>query len=138
YAQVIKTAAGNVTQQSAYPDNDLAAQLKIVARLVKGGLKTRIYMVGTGGFDNHSSQVNTTDTTTGTHANLLQKLSDSIKAFTDDLDYLGIGDRVIGMTFSEFGRRIKSNASNGTDHGAAAPMILFGKSIKGGVVGNNP
>ena len=139
YAQVIKDAASKVTQQSAYPSgNGLADQLRIVARLVKGGLKTRVYMVSFGGFDTHSSQVNATDTTTGTHATLLMRVSDAIKAFMDDLKYLEIEDRVVGMTFSEFGRRIKSNSSLGTDHGAAAPLFVFGKNVSPGVVGNNP
>lgn len=139
YATVIKNAATAVPQQVTYPSNNgLADQLKIVARLVKGGLKTRVYMVSMGGFDTHSVQVNATDTTTGNHANLLKILSDAVKAFMDDLKFLGIEDRVIGMTFSEFGRRIKSNSSVGTDHGAAAPMILFGSQVQGGVLGNNP
>lgn len=139
YADTIKTAAAKVVQQSTYPTgNSLADQLKIVARLVKGGLKTRVYMVSMGGFDNHANQVNNTDKTTGTHANLLKTLSDAVKAFQDDLKFLGVEDRVLGMTFSEFGRRIKSNGSVGTDHGAAAPVFLFGKNVQPGVVGTNP
>ncbi|MGB8193246.1 MAG: DUF1501 domain-containing protein [Chitinophagaceae bacterium] len=139
YAQVIKDAAAKVMQQVTYPtQNTLGDQLKIVARLIKGGLRTRVYMVSMGGFDTHSSQVNTTDVTTGTHATLMQRVSDAIKAFMDDLKFLEIEDRVTGLTFSEFGRRIKSNASFGTDHGAAAPMFVFGKKVKSGVVGSNP
>jgi uncharacterized protein (DUF1501 family) len=139
YADVIKAAALKVTQQSAYPaNNPLADQLKIVARLVKGGLKTRVYMVSIGGFDTHSVQVNATDTTIGAHATLLQRVSDAIKAFMDDLKFLGVQKRVLGMTFSEFGRRIKSNSSTGTDHGAAAPVILFGEYVNPGIVGDNP
>ncbi|HLO82889.1 MAG TPA: DUF1501 domain-containing protein, partial [Chitinophagaceae bacterium] len=116
----------------------LAAQLKIVARLIKGGLKTRVYMVSYGGFDTHATQVVSTDTTTGAHANLLKNVSDAIKAFMDDAKGLGVQDRVVGMTYSEFGRRIKSNASGGTDHGSAAPMFLFGKNVVGGLTGSNP
>lgn len=139
YATVIKAAAAAVPTQGNYPsDNDLAEQLKIVARLVKGGLKTRIYMVSTGGFDTHSAQTTVSDTTVGNHANLLGRVSDAIKSFMDDLKGLGVEDRVIGMTFSEFGRRIKSNSSVGTDHGAAAPMFVFGKNVKPGIVGTNP
>lgn len=139
YADVIKTAAQKVTQQSTYPtNNSLADQLKIVARLVKGGLKTRVYMVSIGGFDTHSVQVNQSDTTTGGHAVLMQRVSDAIKAFMDDLKFLGVSRRVMGMTFSEFGRRIKSNSSLGTDHGAAAPVILFGDYVNASVLGNNP
>lgn len=139
YATVIKAAADRVTQQSPYPSNNsLADQLKIVARLVKGGLKTRVYMVSFGGFDTHSLQANAGNTTTGSHATLLGRVSAAIKAFQDDLKFLNIDDRVVGLTFSEFGRRIKSNSSVGTDHGAAAPMLLFGNKIAGGMLGTNP
>ncbi len=139
YASTITAAAARVTVQNPYPTgNSLADQLKIVARLIKGGLQTRIYMVSFGGFDTHSLQTTVADTTVGNHAVLLGRVSDAIKAFQDDLKYLGIEDRVVGMTFSEFGRRIKSNSSTGTDHGAAAPMFVFGKPVQGGVLGNNP
>jgi len=139
YAAVIKTAANKVKTQVTYPSsNTLADQLKIVARLIGGGLKTRIYTVNIGGFDTHASQVNVGATDTGAHATLLQRLSDAIKAFTDDLKVMGASKRVVGMTFSEFGRRVKSNAGNGTDHGAAAPLILFGDAIQSGVLGTNP
>lgn len=139
YADVVKNAALLVTQQAAYPiNNSLADQLKIVARLVKGGLKTKIYMVSYGGFDTHSLQTTTTDTSTGTHATLLKNVSDAIKAFQDDLAFLGVEKRVMGLTFSEFGRRIKSNSSSGTDHGAAAPLFIFGSHAKQNVHGTNP
>ncbi|MBL7702575.1 MAG: DUF1501 domain-containing protein [Ferruginibacter sp.] len=139
YTTVVKAAADKVTQQSLYPSNNsLADQLKIVARLVKGGLKTKIYMVSYGSFDTHSLQTTTTDPTVGAHATLLKNVSDAIKAFQDDLKFLEIEDRVMGMTFSEFGRRIKSNSSTGTDHGAAAPMFLFGKNVVSKIWGDNP
>jgi hypothetical protein len=128
-----------VTTQAPYPTNNtLADQLKIVARLIKGGLRTRVYLVSFGGFDTHSVQVNATDTTTGQHATLLQRVSDACKAFQDDLQFLQIQDRVIGMTYSEFGRRIKSNSSVGTDHGAAAPVFIFGSKVEAGILGDNP
>ncbi|HTS46016.1 MAG TPA: DUF1501 domain-containing protein [Puia sp.] len=139
YADVIVAAANKVTNQSAYPaNNDLAAQLKTVARLVAGGLKTKVYMVGMGGFDTHGGQVQVGNTITGTHSNLLKQLSDAITAFQQDLVYLGVSKRVIGMTFSEFGRRIRSNGSAGTDHGAAQPVFVFGDYVKGSVLGNPP
>jgi hypothetical protein len=139
YGTTITAAAAKVTAQSAYPtNNSLADQLKIVARLIKGGLQTRVYMVSFGGFDTHSLQTTTTDTTVGSHATLLGRVSDAIKAFQNDLVFLEIEDRVVGMTFSEFGRRIKSNSSVGTDHGAAAPVFVFGKPVEGGVLGDNP
>jgi len=139
YSSTITAAAARVPVQNPYPaNNSLADQLKIVARLVKGGLKTRVYMVSFGGFDTHSLQTTVADTTVGNHATLLGKVSDAIKAFQDDLIYLGIEERVVGMTYSEFGRRIKSNSSVGTDHGAAAPMFVFGNMVASGVLGDNP
>src|SRR6185295_1996157 len=77
-------------------------------------------------------------TETGDHADLLKKISDAVVAFEDDITLMGQQDRVLGMTFSEFGRRIKSNASLGTDHGSSLPVILFGSKVKGGLVGTNP
>lgn len=142
YAGVIKKAAQKVTRQSdCYPPagkNPLADQLKIVARLVAGGLKTRFYLVSMGGFDTHAKQTDNADTTTGNHAKLLGRLSEAVNAFQDDLSGLKVEDRVIGMTFSEFGRRIQSNASGGTDHGAAAPVFIFGAKVQAGMIGQNP
>jgi uncharacterized protein (DUF1501 family) len=139
YNTAIKNAALKVTSQSTYPTgNNLADQLKIVAKLIKGGLKTKIYMVNIGGFDTHSTQVDPTDTSLGTHAKLLGQLSEAISAFQKDLKYLNIEDKVIGMTFSEFGRRIISNGSAGTDHGSALPMMFFGTNVQNGIIGTNP
>jgi uncharacterized protein (DUF1501 family) len=139
YSQVIKKAADRVTLQAEYPvNNSLAAQLKIIARLIKSGLKTKIYLASFDGFDTHAQQVNPGDTSTGRHADLLKTVGDAIKAFQGDLDFLQIQDRVLGMTFSEFGRRIASNDSLGTDHGAAAPLFIFGPNVKGGVYGQGP
>lgn len=142
YAIAIKRAAQKVkTQSPLYPPqgkNSLADQLKIVARLIAGGLKTKLYMVNMGGFDTHSKQTDIKDTTLGAHARLLTRLSEAIHAFMTDLNQLGAGDRVYGMTFSEFGRRIRSNASGGTDHGAAAPVFLFGNYVQPGIIGTNP
>ncbi|MBN8822691.1 MULTISPECIES: DUF1501 domain-containing protein [unclassified Spirosoma] len=142
YSDVIRKAAQKVTKQSdKYPSagkNPLADQLKIVARLIAGGLQTKVYLVSMSGFDTHARQTEPTDTTTGTHAQLLRRVSEAIGAFMDDLNGLTVADRVMGMTFSEFGRRVKSNASGGTDHGSAAPVLYFGNSIKAGVIGTNP
>lgn len=139
FATSVKRAASKTTQQLPYPENNrLAEQLKIVARLVKGGLKTRVYMVSYNGFDTHSMQTDQADTTIGKHADLLKELSDSVKAFQDDLAFMGVEDRVITFTFSEFGRRIKSNFSIGTDHGVAAPMLVFGSKVQNGILGKNP
>jgi hypothetical protein len=118
--------------------NELADQLKIVAQLIAGGLSTQVYMVSLNGFDTHAGQVVSGASDTGVHATLLQKMSDAVHAFQDDIKKLGVSDRVLGMTFSEFGRRIIANASLGTDHGAAAPLFIFGESVSGGIIGNNP
>lgn len=139
YAGQIKTAAGKGKNLATYPtSNALADQLKIIARLISGGLQTKVYYVTLGGFDNHAGQVVATDTTTGTHANLLKTLSDAVLAFQTDLTQLKVDDRVVGMTFSEFGRRAISNSSYGTDHGTSAPMFVFGTAIKTAMVGKNP
>ena len=120
------------------PSGQLAQALQIVAQLICGGLKTKIYWVSLTGFDTHAQQVEDSDHTQGRHATLMQGLSDAIHAFQDDLSLLGLEDRVMGMTFSEFGRRIISNGSQGTDHGAAAPMFLFGSQVLPGILGTNP
>ncbi len=138
YSDIIRNAYRRAVNMAAYPDNGLAHQLQIVARLIKGGLKTRVYTVTIGGFDTHKKQVNASDTSTGNHATLMKDLATAVAAFQKDMELMQLDDRVMGMTFSEFGRRIKSNASLGTDHGAAAPLLLFGKHVKKGVLGNSP
>lgn len=116
--------------------NLLAKQLQLVARLISGGLKTKVYTVYLGGFDLHANQVGA-NFQNGTHAELLRHVDVALTSFQKDLTKLDIDDRVMGMTFSEFGRRIKSNASLGTDHGTAGPMFLFGSCVNAGVVGDN-
>ena len=139
YAGQIKLAADKGKNIASYPaNNSLAAQLKIVARLIAGGMQTKVYYVTIGGFDTHAAQVVGTDTTTGTHATLLRNLSDAVFAFQTDLTQLKVDDRVVGMTFSEFGRRATSNGSLGTDHGTSAPMFVFGTAVKSPMVGKNP
>lgn len=144
YGNVIHAAAqpgcnlSTLYPTGSAPGVDLAQALKIVAQLICGGLKTRIYWVSQTGFDTHANQVQSGDPTMGTHANLLQGVSDAIRAFQDDIQLLGVADRVVGMTFSEFGRRIHSNFSGGTDHGSAAPMFLFGNKVIPGMMGTNP
>lgn len=139
YSDIIRDAYQRAATMATYPtENYLADQLKIVARLIKGGLKTRVYTVTIGGFDTHKKQVNASDTSTGLHAQLMKNLSTAIDAFQKDIELMNLQDRVLGMTYSEFGRRIKSNASLGTDHGSAAPVIMFGKNAKAGILGNSP
>ena len=137
YSDVILNAAEGGSNQVTYPaDSRLAMQLKNVALLISGGLKTKVYIVSLGGFDTHSAQV-AADPVEGTHAELLRQLSEAVSLFQQDLKLAGKEDKVITMTFSEFGRQIRSNDSRGTDHGSAAPLMLFGTCVKPGVLGDN-
>ena len=137
YSERITEIANQGTNTVSYPDTGLAQQLKTIALLLAGGSKTRIFVASIGGFDTHANQVQSGDPMLGEHTELLTKLSGAISAFQKDLEGLGIDDRVMGMTFSEFGRRIKSNNSDGTDHGSAAPLMVFGKCVVPGVIGDN-
>lgn len=139
YSAEIKAAADTGANMATYPtQNRLADQLKIVARLIHGGLKSKIYFVSQDGYDTHSTQVESLDVTTGAHARLLQELGDAVKAFYADLALQGSHDRVMSMTFSEFGRRANSNLSRGTDHGQAAPLFLFGTGLQKRQIGMPP
>lgn len=139
YSGVIKEAADKSQNLATYPtDNKLADQLKIVARLIAGGLQTRVYVVQLNGFDTHASQVDETDTTIGDHATLLSTVSNALAAFQQDLRALKVDDRVVTMSFSEFGRRPASNLSHGTDHGTAAPMFFVGTPVQDGITGSTP
>jgi uncharacterized protein (DUF1501 family) len=138
---VKKAATAQKNLSPLYPpsgENALADQLKIVAQLIGGGLESKVYMVNLPEFDTHHNQVDKSNTLKGTHAYLLSQLSVAIAAFEDDLERMGKLDLVLGMAYSEFGRRIKSNASLGTDHGSSGPVILFGSKLKGGLIGTNP
>lgn len=114
-----------------YPPGQLAASLNIIARMIAGGLPTRVYYASQGGFDTHAGQINT-------HQRLMGEFNDAVSAFVSDLKQQGNFDRVLLITFSEFGRRVQENANGGTDHGAAAPMFVFGGSVKSGLFGKYP
>jgi uncharacterized protein (DUF1501 family) len=140
-SRISNTYNAQATLSTKYPEsgNSLADQLKIVARLIGGGLTTPVYIVNhPDSFDTHVSQVAAGNTTTGAHADALAKLSVAITAFQNDLTLMNKADKVTGMTFSEFGRRVISNTSNGTDHGTAAPVIFFGAGVNGGIIGSSP
>lgn len=133
YKTVIQTAYNVAQPQAAvYPtSNSLGDQLKIVAKLINGGLKTPIYIVNhPNSHDTHEAQVDVNDKKLGLHANILALMSKAIGAFQTDLGLMGKADKVTGMTYSEFGRRVKSNASIGTDHGTAAPVMFFGAGLR--------
>lgn len=119
----------------AYPDKEiskLAQQLKEVARMIKGGLGTKVYMVSLGGFDTHANQIEN-------HAELWKDVSIAIKTFYEDLAETEHDKKVLSMTISEFGRRVEENGSEGTDHGEAAPIMFFGPAIEdNGFIGDHP
>jgi uncharacterized protein (DUF1501 family) len=151
YAQRLKDVynAGS-NSSTVYPDlypnvapsnaihNPLAPQLKIISRLLSGGIGTKVFLCRIGGFDTHADQVEIGNVTMGKHAALMYHISSAMKAFYDDLQNQGLADRVLSMTYSEFGRRAASNASYGTDHGNAAPMLVFGTCLNPGIYGENP
>lgn len=138
YTKVLLRALNKGKSKANYDDkNKLAQQLKIVTKLISGGLKTKLFVLTLDGFDTHANQVIENDSTNGIHAVKLKILSDAITTFQNDLKLVGIENRVIGITTSEFGRQIKENSSFGTDHGSAAPLFLFGKPIKQSVIGEH-
>ena len=109
----------------------LARRLQMIARMIKAGLATSIYYTQLGGFDTHADQLNQ-------HAARLSELSRSVHSFLAEIDRSGEGDRVTVLIFSEFGRRLRENASAGTDHGTAAPVFLIGRPVQGGLHGPYP
>ena len=132
YAGVINQAYTSSTTSASFNNNDFADQLAIVSRLIKGNLGTKIYMVSIGGFDTHANQAND-------HAGLMTRLTEAVDAFYTDLAASGYDQNVVAMTISEFGRRVEENGSNGTDHGAAAPSLVFGPALNGnGFIGSQP
>lgn len=146
YAEAITNAynnGGTNPNPVIYPDNiggdDLPGQLSTVARLIRGGLQSKIYMVQLNGFDTHAGQVDGAGSITGgRHDKLLTDLSGSIKAFMEDIQSDSLHEDIVGLTFSEFGRKAGENGSLGTDHGQAAPMFIFGTPVAGGISGSNP
>jgi len=108
---------------AAYPNHEFGKSMKTIAELITSGVSTKVYYVSLGSFDTHTNQQKK-------QAELLQKLSDTLKVFLDDLKNSARKDDVMIMTFSEFGRRVEENASNGTDHGTANQVFLFGNNLK--------
>jgi uncharacterized protein (DUF1501 family) len=127
----LQSLSASMKTETAYPSSGLAERLKVIARLIDAGLPSRIYYVALDGFDTHSRQADA-------HAALLREFGEAVASFIGDVNARGHGQRVIVMGFSEFGRRVAENASEGTDHGAAAPMFLAGQRVKPGLVGTHP
>ncbi len=134
---VVYPESYHTTAGSNY-NNRLAPQLRTIARLISGGCKTRVYLARMGGFDTHANQAIAGKPSFGGHGALLYHLSEGIRAFHEDLKAQGLEDRVLTVTFSEFGRQVKENGDWGTDHGSSAPMLVVGKGINPGVTGTNP
>ncbi|MEM9258696.1 MAG: DUF1501 domain-containing protein [Bacteroidota bacterium] len=137
YGQVVQEFAEQGESMVDYPDTRFAEQLKNVAYMISGGLQTSVYVVSLGGFDTHAGQV-TDNPMLGQYTQLMLTLGDALAAFHADLKAQNLEKRVLSMTFSEFGRRIRSNESLGSDHGSAAPLFLMGSCVKGGTLGENP
>jgi uncharacterized protein (DUF1501 family) len=138
--------ATSVTYPENYPfnapkgslKNPLSGQLKLIAQLLAGGCQTKVFLVKVGGFDTHADQVEKYDTTMGGHAALMYHISTAMSAFQEDLRSRALEERVLSVTTSEFGRRIQSNGSYGTDHGTGGPLFIFGRGVQPGVVGKVP
>ena len=138
YSEAISNSFNNGQNAVSYPDTDISNQLKTVARLISGGLESKVYMVKLAGFDTHFGQNQAENDILGDHNDLLTKLSSAITAFMSDLSAMNLKNDVVGLTYSEFGRKAAENGSLGTDHGEIAPMFVFGAPVKGGVSGLNP
>jgi uncharacterized protein (DUF1501 family) len=130
-SEEILRITNNHNSPKAYPAGEFGAGLKTIAAMIAGGLPTRVYYVSLGGFDTHAAEKQR-------HDKLMTDLSQGVGAFWADLQKQNNADRVVMMTFSEFGRRVQQNASNGTDHGAAAPMFVMGSNIQQGIVSRHP
>ena len=132
YSGLIHEAYERGQNQVQYQDNGFARQLALLARLIKGNLGTKVYMISMGGFDTHGNQPLA-------HERLMSNLSIAINNFYEDIAFTQQDEKVLSMTFSEFGRRIFENGSNGTDHGKAAPTLFFGSGLNGSAfVGEHP
>ena len=130
-ADQLRELARRQDNRVSYPATRLAGRLKLIAQLIKTGLGTRVYYAIQPGYDTHSGQQQS-------HFRLLRELSGALKAFHDDLAMSQLDERVITMCFSEFGRRVGENASAGTDHGTAGPVLVAGQPVRSGLHGETP
>lgn len=111
--------------------NALATHLGMVARCVKAGVPTRVYLTQLGGFDTHADE-------RGTQQRLLQTLDDALSWFLGEMATDKYGQNLVVLAYSEFGRRVRANASQGTDHGTAGPVFVAGRPVRGGFYGDEP
>lgn len=127
----LQTAASGYTPKATYPTSRLATDLQFAAQIITSGVGARVIYVATGGYDTHANQPND-------QGNLHRTMAEALAAFQADIEGQGLADNVILIAFSEFGRRVNENGSDGTDHGTAGPMFALGNSIQGGVHGQLP
>ena len=130
-SELVRKATASYKPKAKYPRSGLSVSLATVAALISGGLSTRVYSVELSGFDTHTTHLNR-------HTRLMSELGDAVHAFQQDLKALGVARRVTTLIFSEFGRRVKENASQGLDHGVAGPLFVVGEQVKGGLYGKHP
>jgi len=130
-SEELKRIAESYSSTIEYPESEFGEGLRTIAKIIVGDLGTRVFHITKGGFDTHAVQANS-------HATLLSDVATSIQAFMRDMERIGRADDVLIMTFSEFGRRVAENASLGTDHGAAASLVLIGGGVQSGIVGAHP
>ena len=127
----LQSAAGGYTPRATYPESRLGVDLQFAAQIITAGVGTRVLYVSTGGYDTHANQP-------ADQQRLLADMSDSLAAFQADVEGQGVADRVAVLAFSEFGRRVEENGSDGTDHGTCGPMFLMGTQVAGGLYGEYP
>lgn len=127
----MESAGVKYRPSESYPTSRLGKKLETVAKLIASGLKTKVYYVRIDGFDTHANQP-------AAHAALLREVSEAVSTLIRDTNAHDAGDRVLVMCFSEFGRRVDENASDGTDHGTAGPIFVAGNKVEAGLIGSHP
>jgi uncharacterized protein (DUF1501 family) len=127
----LNKALDSYTPKMPYGNDQFGQGFRQIAHLIATSPKTRVIYFAAGGFDTHSQQA-------AAHSRLVQDFSNALKAFMDEMKALGKDGKVSVLVFSEFGRRVRENASAGTDHGAGAPMFIIGGKVKGGMYGEKP
>eukprot|EP00913_Durusdinium_trenchii_P028475 g26703.t1 len=127
----IQKVAESKSKSVDYPKTGLGGRMQLIAKLINAEVPERIFYTSLDGFDTHAAQA-------VTHANLLREFSDAIASFQQDLTQRGNQKRVVVMTFSEFGRRVRENGSDGTDHGSGSQMFFIGDAVKPGLIGKHP
>lgn len=130
-AEMVRAKLDEYRSTVEYPNTPFARAMRQIAQMLAADIGTRVFYCSTGGFDTHAQQART-------HATLLQNVAEGLSAFWQDVQAMGKADSVLVLVFSEFGRRVAENGSQGTDHGAAAPMFALGSRVNAGLVGEHP